>query len=196
MFRCSDRPTVPLASFTLIKCFALLRILRALERVLYWPEPGPLGMGVDTDEGEGPGSPAGFQLLLWWSSDTRDRGAGWCIHARRLSWGSFVEMSCSVPTRWYTLLVLSLRSLIMPVICLLISMPSSPSQTTLREKSVSGITEPLLLLSDMSPYTGTYHQRHPWAHHWHLYSSDSPHMTGRNLHVGQERFGHEIFKYQ
>lgn len=33
----------------------------ALERVLYWPQPGPLGTGVD--EGEGPGSPAEFQLL-------------------------------------------------------------------------------------------------------------------------------------
>lgn len=37
----------------------------ALERVLYWPQTGPLGMGVDMDEGEGPGSPAGVQLLLW-----------------------------------------------------------------------------------------------------------------------------------
>lgn len=48
----------------------------ALERVLYWPQPGPLGTGIDVDDGEGPGSPEEFQLLLWWSTDPRDKGAG------------------------------------------------------------------------------------------------------------------------
>lgn len=71
----------------------------ALERVLYWPQPGPLGTGVDMDEGEGPGSPAEFQLLPWWSSDPRDKGAGGCAQVRCLSRGSFVKLFCSVPTR-------------------------------------------------------------------------------------------------
>lgn len=131
--------TVPLASFTLFGSLVLLRTFRALERVPYWPQLGPLGMGVDM--GAGPGSPAEIQRLLWWSSDTRDEIAGWCTQVWCLSWGSFVKLSCSLTTRWYTLPVLSLRSLIIPVICLLISTPSSPSQTTLRKKGVGVIGE-------------------------------------------------------
>lgn len=67
--------TLPLASFALIRSLVLLKILMALERVLYWSQPGPLETGVNMDEDEGPGSPAQFQLLPCSSSDPSDKGA-------------------------------------------------------------------------------------------------------------------------
>lgn len=67
--------TLPLASFALIRSLVLLKILMALERVLYWPQPGLLEAGVNMDEDEGPGSPAKFQLLPCSSSDPSDKGA-------------------------------------------------------------------------------------------------------------------------
>lgn len=63
--------SLPLTSFTLIKSLVLLRTLRVLDRVLYWPQP--LRIGLDMDKAEGRGSPADVQLLL--SSDPKDKGA-------------------------------------------------------------------------------------------------------------------------
>lgn len=117
---------LPLVSRTLFGSLVSL-ILVDLEQVPCWPQPGSLGGLMETDDGEGPGSPAEFQLLHCWSPG---KGADCCGQDRCLSWGSFVALSCSVATRWYTLPDLSLSSLIIPVICRLISMPSSPTQTT------------------------------------------------------------------
>lgn len=50
----------------------LLRTVEALEEVLYWLLPGPLCTGVHSVKEEHPGSPAGFQLLLWCSSNPAD----------------------------------------------------------------------------------------------------------------------------
>lgn len=120
---------LPWDSWTLFGSLVSLGLV-TLEPVPCWLQPRPLGVLMPTDDGEGPGSPADFQLSPCWFPG---KGAGSCGQDRCLPWGSFVVLSCSVVTRWYTLPDLSLSSLIIPVICRLISMPSSPTQTTHNE---------------------------------------------------------------
>ncbi len=128
--------------------------------------------------------PVKFQPLLWWSSDTGDKGADWCTQVRCLFWGSFVGLSCSASTHWQTLLVLWLRSLIIPVICLLISFPSPSTQTTVREKGADLISVDVLwCMVEIHPYNGTYQEAQPLplALHSHLCTHNSSYMKDRNL---------------